>query len=72
LSAPKHEGVFRVVIVGRPNVGKSTLYNRLTKRNKAIVTPIAGTTRDLKEEMVSFAGMEFEIIDTGGLEDGAD
>lgn len=60
------------MIVGRPNVGKSTLYNRLATRNRAIVTPIAGTTRDRKESTVSFGGMDFDFADTGGLEDGAD
>ncbi|CAM9317858.1 unnamed protein product [Ectocarpus sp. 4 AP-2014] len=72
LSAPARGGAFRVVIVGRPNVGKSTLYNRLATRNRAIVTPIAGTTRDRKESTVSLGGMTFDFADTGGLEDGAD
>ncbi|CAM9762087.1 unnamed protein product [Pylaiella littoralis] len=72
LSAPAQGGAFRVVIVGRPNVGKSTLYNRLATRNRAIVTPIAGTTRDRKESTVSLGGMTFDFADTGGLEDGAD
>ncbi|CAM9177357.1 unnamed protein product [Ascophyllum nodosum] len=72
LSTPARSGAFRVVIVGRPNVGKSTLYNRLAKRHKAIVTPIPGTTRDRKESTVTLGGMTFDFADTGGLEDGAD
>ena len=59
LSTPARSGAFRVVIVGRPNVGKSTLYNRLAKRHKAIVTPIPGTTRDRKESTVRFRGEAF-------------
>jgi GTPase len=63
---------FRVAVVGRPNVGKSTLFNRFAKRHKAIVSSIAGTTRDRKEGEVELAGMKLTLIDTGGLEDDAD
>ncbi|MCD8289018.1 MAG: ribosome biogenesis GTPase Der [Prevotella sp.] len=55
-----------VTIVGRPNVGKSTLFNRLTNTRHAIVSDIAGTTRDRQYGKVEWGGREFSIVDTGG------
>lgn len=55
-----------VVIVGRPNVGKSTLFNRLTETRQAIVTEVAGTTRDRQYGKVLWREHEFSIVDTGG------
>jgi GTP-binding protein len=55
------------VLVGRPNVGKSTLFNRLTGRRRAIVAPIAGTTRDVIAHPAEWQGRRFEVVDTGGM-----
>ena len=56
-----------VVLVGRPNVGKSTLFNRMTGSRRAIVAPLAGTTRDSLTRPVSWRDREFDLSDTGGL-----
>ena len=57
----------RVVLAGRPNVGKSTLFNRLSGSRRAIVAPVAGTTRDVMRHPVEWLGTEFELVDTGGV-----
>ncbi len=56
-----------VVIVGRPNVGKSTLFNRITGARRSIVAPVAGTTRDVVEAAASWRRRTFRLVDTGGL-----
>src|SRR5437867_562146 len=56
-----------VVLVGRPNVGKSTLFNRMTGSRRAIVNPMAGTTRDALARPVVWRGTAFQLFDTGGL-----
>lgn len=57
----------KIAIIGRPNVGKSTLLNVLTGTSRAIVSPIAGTTRDAVDEMVQYKGTDFRFIDTAGI-----
>ncbi|MCX5725095.1 MAG: tRNA uridine-5-carboxymethylaminomethyl(34) synthesis GTPase MnmE [Nitrospirae bacterium] len=59
----------RVVILGRPNVGKSSLLNRLLKEERAIVTAVPGTTRDVIEESIDLDGVMIRLIDTAGLRD---
>jgi GTPase len=56
-----------VVLAGRPNVGKSTLFNRITRTRRAIVTPVPGTTRDVIEHRVTWNDVEFTLLDTGGM-----
>jgi len=56
-----------VVLVGRPNVGKSTLFNKITGSRRAIVAPVAGTTRDTLARPVTWRGATFQLSDTGGL-----
>jgi tRNA modification GTPase len=61
-----HEGL-TLAIVGRPNVGKSSLFNRLVERERAIVTATPGTTRDLVSETVAIGGIPVKLIDTAGI-----
>ncbi len=62
----------RVAIVGRPNVGKSTLFNRMLGSRKAIVDPVAGSTRDRNAVIVEWGGRSFELVDTGGIMEDAE
>jgi tRNA modification GTPase len=61
-----HEGL-TLAIVGRPNVGKSSLFNRLVERERAIVTAMPGTTRDLVSETVAIGGIPVKLVDTAGI-----
>lgn len=76
LSRPRAEALregYRVVIAGPPNAGKSTLFNALVEDDAAIITPLAGTTRDILMRPVALGGVPFQFLDTAGLrEDGAD
>ncbi len=62
----------RTAIIGRPNVGKSSLLNALLRTDRAIVTPIAGTTRDTVEEVANLRGIPLHLIDTAGITPSAD
>ena len=66
-----HEG-FTLAIVGRPNVGKSSLFNQLVERERAIVTATPGTTRDLVTETVALGGIPLKLIDTAGIRESRD
>jgi GTP-binding protein len=63
--SPTHE--VKVAIIGHPNVGKSTLLNRLTESDRAIVSPLPGTTRDAVDEVIERDGQTFRFIDTAGI-----
>src|SRR5271156_6503390 len=66
-----HEGL-TLAIVGRPNVGKSSLFNRLVERERAIVTATPGTTRDLVTETVAIGGIPVKLVDTAGIREALD
>ncbi len=71
-ASPRTHGEFeqhetRVAIIGRPNVGKSTLLNALTGSARAIVSPVAGTTRDAVDELMEFQGQQLRLVDTAGI-----
>jgi len=66
-----HDGL-TLAIVGRPNAGKSSLFNALVERERAIVTAIPGTTRDTVTERISLGGIPLELVDTAGLREAAD
>lgn len=66
-----HDGL-TLAIVGRPNAGKSSLFNRLVERDRAIVTATPGTTRDLVTERISLDGIPLELVDTAGLREAAE
>ncbi|MDW7772264.1 MAG: tRNA uridine-5-carboxymethylaminomethyl(34) synthesis GTPase MnmE [Desulfobulbaceae bacterium] len=65
------EGI-HIVIAGRPNVGKSSLLNALLQEDRALVTPVPGTTRDTIEEMISIRGIPARLVDTAGIRDDSD
>jgi len=62
----------KIAIIGRPNVGKSSLFNRLVKKRDAITSDVAGTTRDVKRREVTIMNKEALILDTGGLDEGCE
>lgn len=63
---------YRIVIVGKPNAGKSSLMNRLSGEDTAIVTEVAGTTRDILREQINIDGLAVELVDTAGLRNDPD
>ncbi|MEZ4872780.1 MAG: GTPase [Bdellovibrionales bacterium] len=72
MSTTHSTGLPRIGVVGRPNVGKSTLFNILTRTRKAVVKNQPGVTRDVQIEQTEWWGKEFEVLDTGGLTNAED
>src|SRR5207237_1155277 len=66
-AVPHGTGEIKVAIIGRPNVGKSTLLNALAQSTRAIVSPVPGTTRDAVDEVVEREGKRYRFIDTAGI-----
>ncbi len=64
-----NEATAIVALVGRPNVGKSTLFNRITRSRKALVDPTPGVTRDRQYDRVNWRDKSFLLVDTGGIDD---
>ena len=69
LPSPPKQKHLSIALVGRPNVGKSSLFNRLTGTKSAIVSSVPGTTRDRKVGFGHLAGLPIQVVDTGGLDD---
>jgi len=63
----EQQAYIKVAIIGRPNVGKSTLLNALTGMERSIVSPVAGTTRDAVDETVRYEGIDYAFVDTAGI-----
>jgi len=61
------ENIINIALIGRPNVGKSTILNSLLEEDRAIVSPIPGTTRDTNDALIDFRGAKFRVIDTAGI-----
>ncbi len=69
----QEQALKKVAILGRPNVGKSSLFNRLARQRDAITSDVSGTTRDVKKRIVTISGnRDFEVIDTGGIDYSSD
>jgi GTP-binding protein len=62
-----NDNAIRIALIGRPNVGKSNLFNALSKKQQAIVAPVAGTTRDVNRVSVKYHGQDIELLDTAGV-----
>lgn len=67
VSEKEDDSRLRIAIVGRPNVGKSHLFNTLAKKQQAVVAPVAGTTRDINRTLIRYQGREIELMDTAGI-----
>ena len=61
--------MIKIALIGQPNVGKSSLFNRLAKQRIAIVSDLAGTTRDVRKTKVQILGRDAMLLDTGGIDD---